>query len=110
MARGPARTALTYAISLLAVVLFIPVVIGLSAAIMLVVFWPAFLGAHLEYGFVLGERINNPTTLWPEWYLLNALWMACLVGGPLLARRFHLGALTVGLKDRQVARLLARRA
>lgn len=75
--------------AVLLVVLFVPLLLFLSSSIMLVLFWPIFLGARLEYGFSPGARSIDSTSLWPEWYLLLFVWWGLMLIGPYLVIRYH---------------------
>lgn len=75
--------------SMILVVVFIPALVLASAAAMLALFWPLYLGAYLEYGFVPGDPVRATQSVWPEWYLLAFAWLGLLVVAPILVRRYR---------------------
>lgn len=84
---GTLRTA-GFGIGAIALILLaIPAVVVISAAILLFIAWPIFFGSWFEYGFVPGERIQNPPDLSTQWYWLQLVWLAVIVGTPVLVVR-----------------------
>lgn len=61
------------------VVLAIPLLLIMNAALLLVALWPIFIGGWIEYGFVPGQRVFNAPALGHEWYWLQAAWIVVAV-------------------------------
>lgn len=85
--------------SLTIVVTSIPILVFSSAVTMLVLLWPLFLGAYLEYGYVPGDSVRAVPQLGPEWYLLSTVWVAFLVVGPVLLFRHRKAILNLRAKS-----------
>lgn len=70
--------------------LSIPLMVFAAAAVMLVLLWPMFLGAYIEFGHVPGQ--NPYSTDWwvsLEWRVLAVVWLVTLVAAPVLIGRYH---------------------
>ncbi|MDR5674476.1 hypothetical protein AArcCO_2612 [Halalkaliarchaeum sp. AArc-CO] len=74
--------------SLAFVVVFFPVLVLGSAAILLFLLWPLFLGAHLQYGYVPGTNVRGRETVTAVWYLATFVWLVGLAVVPLAVRRY----------------------
>ena len=68
-------------------VAMIPIVILGSAAVMLAAFWPLFVGAYLQYGYVPGEATRNSEHLGVEWWILTVVWLGLLALAPAVGYR-----------------------
>lgn len=84
------KPALIGLITVLSMVLFIPVLVLVSAAILVALLWPLFLAAFLEYGYVPGDPYSrNATPLAGGWYVLTFAWLAMLVAAPVVRSRLQ---------------------
>ncbi|AUX08490.1 hypothetical protein AArcSl_0847 [Halalkaliarchaeum desulfuricum] len=75
--------------SLIFVVVFFPVLVLGSAAVLLFLLWPLFVGAHLQYGYVPGTNVRGRETVTGLWYLATFAWLLLLAFVPLLYRRYR---------------------
>lgn len=71
------------------VVVFFPLLVLGSAAILLFLLWPLFLGAHLQYGYVPGTNVRGRETVAGMWYLATFAWLVALAFLPLLVKRYQ---------------------
>ena len=71
------------------VIVFFPVLVLGSAAILLFLLWPLFLGAHLQYGYVPGTNVRGRETVTAVWYLATFVWLVGLAVVPLAVRRYR---------------------
>lgn len=71
------------------VVVFFPVLVLGSAAVLLFLLWPLFLGANLQYGYVPGTNVRGRETVAGMWYLLTFVWLIALTALIVLGRRYR---------------------
>lgn len=74
--------------TLLFVVVFFPVLVLGSGAVLVFLTWPLFLGAFLEYGYFPGSGLSGSEPVSTMWYLVTFVWLLALTVGPLLSRRY----------------------
>ena len=75
--------------SLAFVVVFFPLLVLGSAAVLLFLLWPLFLGAHLQYGYVPGTNLRGRETVAAVWYLATFAWLVALAFLPPLVKRYR---------------------
>ena len=74
--------------TLLFVVVFFPVLVLGSGAVLVFLTWPLFLGAFLEYGYFPGSGLSGNEPVSTMWYLVTFVWLLALTVGPLLSKRY----------------------
>lgn len=86
---GMLRSLVVVAGALTIAALTIPVLVLGSALAMIVLLWPMFLGAYLDFGYVPGRTQRGVMVTAGEWWLLSAIWIGLLivVGFAILAFR-----------------------
>lgn len=85
---GTIKSGLVGVGTLLFVVVFFPVLVLGSGAVLVFLTWPLFLGAFLEYGYFPGSGLSGDEPISTMWYIFTFVWLLALTVGPLLARRY----------------------
>lgn len=85
---GTIRSGLVGVGTLMFVVVFFPVLVLGSGAVLVLLTWPLFLGAFLEYGYFPGSGLSGSESLSTVWYVLTFVWLLAVTVGPILARRY----------------------
>lgn len=75
-------------VSLGSVLVFFPLLVLGSAATLVFIMWPMFLGAYLEYGFVPGTSVRSVGGLGLHWYILTFVWIVALIVGSVSGGRY----------------------
>ncbi|AUX08488.1 hypothetical protein AArcSl_0845 [Halalkaliarchaeum desulfuricum] len=74
--------------TLLFVVVFFPVLVLGSGAVLVFLTWPLFLGAFLEYGYLPGSGLSGNEPVSTMWYLVTFVWLLVLTVGPYLSKQY----------------------